>query len=1192
MKKTIVYLFVFTLFIVLNANAQTRLQGLLTESAVTPLGIDVKRPRFTWQMSSTKERGASQTAYRIEVTDPKGALLWDSKKISSGESLNIAYEGGELQPATRYQWKVTVWDQKGKPLSAASWFETGLMNPDPNLSAWNGAAWIGGETEDLVLYAQYFSIFKLNYTLAISEGSNRASFIFGANDPRLMDRHKNVFQLENKRDASYIKLELDISDVGKSPEARAKFNVYRAGYTNTDKPDVPFASFDVLASIINEQNKHRPHEIEIRDRWGNILISIDGNNVFAVPKEGPSPVDQNRPVAVVVNPFGGNGAVNTFGMLGDMGFSVPAHQKAVFSNVVITNLRSPGHVLFREDLSQPVYDGIFAGNGAALNVKGGKYEVTGGEGGAFIVRDPSRNSMPMLRTQFKTGDKKIARARLYVTARGIYEMYLNGRRVGNDYYNPGLTQYPKTHMYQTYDVTALVKKGENALGALLGEGWWSGLLSFDAIVNHFGDRQSLLAKLVITYSDGTNDVVTTNDQTWKYFNRGPIVYSSLDLGEVYDAGRETEIAGWDTPGYNDSAWKRSVKIPLEGTTYTDNTGKYDYAQMKLIGQIGNNAGVFKTLPARSVREVRPGVFLYDMGQNMTGVPRVTFANGKAGQKITFRVSEMLYPNLPESKNNVGMVMTENYRAALSQDIYVMKDGPQVFQPRFTAHGYQYLEITGIEKPLPLAAVEGVAISSVLNLTADYETSNAKVNRLWSNLVWSNVDNFLSIPTDCPQRNERMGWGGDISVFSPTATYVSNADQFFKRHMVAMRDMQLPNGRFTDIAPVGGGGGGVLWGSAGIIVPWESYLQFNDKAILEEHYQAMARYIDYLATTINKDTGLSTDGALGDWLGPQYSQLGPAFLVTAYHIYDLQIMMKVAEILGKKDDAGRFAKMFAERKAFFNSKFVNADRKTMAFTSRARGVPPEWKLADTQTSYAVGLALGAFSSENVPFMAANLAETVKRRNVDDGGVLRGEYALMTGFIGTSWISQALSDYGQPDLAYRLLQNNQYPSWLYPVDQGATTIWERLNGYTTENGFSNNNSMNSFNHYSFGAVGRWMMAYSLGIQRDETSPGFKHFILQPHHDPTGQMTWARGFYDSMYGRINSSWKVSDGVLTYTATVPANTTATLYLPAASEKEVTEGGKNIEAARGIRFIKYENGTAVYELSSGNYSFTSSVKQ
>jgi len=504
----------------------------------------------------------------------------------------------------------------------------------------------------------------------------------------------------------------------------------------------------------------------------------------------------------------------------------------------------------------------------------------------------------------------------------------------------------------------------------------------------------------------------------------------------------------------------------------------------LIGQIGNTPGVYKVLTAQSVNEVRPGVFVYDMGQNMVGVPKISFTNGIAGRKVTLRVGETLYPDLPESGKNVGMVMLENYRAALCQDSYTMKTGALVYQPHFTSRGYQYLEISGIDAALPLNAVQGIVISSVLALTADFETSNPKVNKLWSNLVWSNIDNFLSIPTDCPQRNERMGWSGDINVFSHTAMYISNANPFLKRHLLAMHDVQTPAGKFTDIAPVGGDFGGVLWGSAGIVVPWQLYLQYHGVASLEEHYDAMDKYIDYLTTTINTETGYSSDGLLGDWPGPQNNKLGSAFLVTAYHIYDLTIMMEVAKILGKTSDADRFSKLHDERKSFFNSRFVNVDLKTMGLAGgiifKGPTLPVELKPADTQTSYAVGLALNAFNEENKPYMIANLAETVRRKNVDDAGVQRGEYSLMTGFIGTAWINKVLSDCGYHDISYELLQNNQYPSWLYAIDRGATTVWERLNGYTVENRFGGNNSMNSFNHYSFGAVGQWMIAYSLGIQ----------------------------------------------------------------------------------------------------------------
>jgi alpha-L-rhamnosidase len=742
----------------------------------------------------------------------------------------------------------------------------------------------------------------------------------------------------------------------------------------------------------------------------------------------------------------------------------------------------------------------------------------------------------------------------------------------------------------------MVNSGQNALGAMLGEGWWSGLLRFGTIWNHFGDRQSLLAKLVITYEDGTKDIITSNDKNWKLYNKGPVVYSSLDMGEVYDATREAAVKNWSTTTYDDSQWKAAEKIPMEGTTYREGSFGFmgeketiNYDKLALTGQIGENAGLYKTLVAKTVKEVSKGVFVYNMGQNFVGFPKIEIKNGKAGQKLTVRVAEVLYPDLKESGNNVGLLMTENYRAALSQDTYVMKDGEQIWQPHFTSHGYQYIEISGVDEALPLEAVQGLCISSVKKITASYETSNEKVNKLWSNLVWSNVDNFLTIPTDCPQRNERMGWSGDISVFSRTATYLSNADQFLRRHMFAMRDVQTPKGKFTDVAPVGGGFGGLLWGSAGITVAWETYQQYNDIALLQEHYAAMVTYINYLDSCIDKTTGLCTDRQLGDWLGPQNNQLGTDFLVTVYHIFDLDIMTKVAGVLNNKSDAARFRKLYDERKTFFNKTFVNANKKAMGLIGGgmfgSAGEKQEWKVADVQTAYAVGLALNAFNEENIPFMVKNLKEAVERKNTGDDGIERPNYSLMTGFIGTAWISKSLSDYGNSDLAYKLLQNNQFPSWLYAVDQGATSIWERLNGYTTDKGFGGNNGMNSFNHYSFGAIGQWMMAYSLGIQRDE--PGFKKFILQPEPDPTGQMTWAKGYYDSDYGRISSSWKMEHKKMIYAVTVPANTTATLYLPAVDIKTIKESGKPVANSKGIRFIRFQKGKAVYELQSGSYEFT-----
>lgn len=1196
----------------LPAHAARTLTQLQVEYRHHPMGIDVAQPRFGWQIQATAgERGVVQTAFRLEVRNGAGQAVWDTGRTEGGQAVGIRYSGAPLQATTRYTWALTVWTQHGPPMTATSWFETGLMDSKPGSPAWAGAQWIGGSDDDLVLYAPYLAIFDLSYTITIAPGSTRGSFVFGANDSRLMDRFKNTYQIASPRNGSYIKLELDVSAVDGSPHGTARLNVYRVGYAPADDGTRPFQSFVLPSTLIDATNRHRAHAIGIQSAFGQITISVDGRTDLEPPAEprdtagGPT-AGAGRPRSrasntINLNPLGAGWDYLPFGMLCDIGFSAAPGQHVRFRDVTVRHTRKPGHVLFAEDLVSSSYTGIFSKDvGAGFQVGDGTYSLDGGAAGVFVVRDPSRNAMPMLRTSFRTASKRIVSGRLYVTARGIYEVHINGQRVGDDYYNPGLSQFNVTHYYQTYDVTRMLVNGANAMGAMLGEGWWSGLLSFGAIWNHFGDRQSILAKLVVTYADGTSETVTTNDRTWRYHGDGPIVYSSLDFGEVYDARRERAVRGWSTPGYDDTSWHRAIEVPLEGTTFSgDETGfggtrtSLNFDRVSLVGQVGDTAGVYRRLSAKTVREVRPGVFVYDLGQNIVGVPRITIPNGRPGTTVTLRFAEMLYPDLPESGKNVGMIMTENYRAALSTDVYTLKAGPQVFQPRFTSHGFQYIEVTGLDRALPLTSVEGLAISSVRNVTADYRTSNPKVNQLWSNLVWSNVDNFLTVPTDCPQRNERMGWSGDINVFSRTATYLSNANQFLTRHLQAMRDVQGADGRFTDIAPVGGGFGGLLWGSAGIVVPWETYLQYDDRAVLEQHYPAMTAYINFLERSISPATGFSRDAMLGDWLGPQNDKLGSPFLATAYHAYDLGIMAKIATVLGKTDDAARFAALYERRRAFFNTTFVNADKRTVATgvsgfgggpRSAQAGAEPVFRLADTQTSYAVGLGMGLFTDDLVPHVSTRLAESVTRENVDDAGVTRPAYSLMTGFIGTAWISKALSDAGYSDLAYRQLQTRTYPSWLYAVDQGATTIWERLNGYTIENGFGGNNSMNSFNHYSFGAVGQWMLAHSLGIQRGQ--PGFKSFVLKPEPDPTGGMTFAEGHYDSVYGRISSGWRLDGPALRYTAVVPPNTSATLYLPAASLEAITESGIEIRQAPGITVVGHEGSRAVLTLASGSYRF------
>lgn len=1151
----------FTCLVGTAANASFQLKNLQVEYASTPLGIDVEKPRFSWQMEGRSDaRGVTQTAYQIVITDEHGSLVWDSQKIADDTSLNIEYGGLPLKATTRYTWTLHVWNHKKQKALATSWFETGLMSNDRAYQGWSGAKWIGGGDGAMGLYSHYLPVFKLNWSLQLDQTSQsvRASFIYGANDERLMGQYRNLSHLENTKDASYVKVELDITPLLSGKEAL--LHVYRAGYHPKDQKEKPYKTFAIPLKTIHEQNKYDRHTVSLTSDLGFTRFYLDstGQEIGSVD----------------LNPLGRGGDFIAFPVVGDLGYSVPAGQTASFSKVEIVNFRTPSNVI--------------------ATVQRDDYRINGGESGVFKTFTPQGDASPMLRTVFSSSDAQIAKARLYVTSRGIYEIYLNGKRVGDDYFNPGLTQYNKTHLYQTFDVTEYIHSGANALGALLAEGWWSGGATFTGDNwNFFGDRQSLLAKLVVTYADGQEKVIVTEPSNWRYFGGGPVLYGSFFQGEVYDASREAAVAGWSTADYDAAAWKPASEVALEGNVSTEgNPNKPpvdNYSHFELIGQFGQTVKVIKELTACAVEEVRPGVYVYDMGQNMVGVPKIKLSGMKPGTKVNLRFAEVKYPDLPEYEGNIGMIMLENIRAAMAQDIYITKGGEETILPRFTYHGYRFVEVTGIDKPLPIEAVKGVVLSSIHKLSSHYETSNAKVNKLWENITWSSYGNFVSIPTDCPQRNERLGWAGDISVFSRTATYLTDVSQFLRRYLRSMRDVQRADGRFPDIAPLGGGFGGLLWGSAGITVPWECYRQYGDKALLTEHYDSMKRYISYvLKETIDLETNLLVQyrawGDLSDWLGPEDTKNDKTLLWEAYFIYDLELMNKMANVLGKTADAAWYQQLLTDRKAFFNRTYLQPETcKTIfsAFTPAKKGT-----LVDTQTSYVLPLAFDIIDEQHKAKFIANLKETILRENKTQEGKSCPPYSLMTGFIGTTWISKVLSDHGCSDIAYKLLQQTNYPSWLYSVEQGATTIWERLNSYTHVDGFGGNNRMNSFNHYSFGAVGAWMYNYSLGIERDEEVPGFKHFVLKPEVDTTGGMSYAKGYYDSMYGRIESSWSVEGDVLIYQCTVPANTTARLHLPATSVKQISEGNKTLAKCKGIETVGVVNGRVILKLTSGTYSF------
>ncbi|MCA0757848.1 family 78 glycoside hydrolase catalytic domain [Paenibacillus sp. N4] len=1149
------------------AAEETKVSRLKVESAINPIGIDADAPRFSWIMESGV-RGQKQSAYQVIVSSSPANLeagtgdVWDSGRIESDVSNHVEYEGETLAAATRYYWTVNVWDKDGELIqpSGQAWFETGLMG-----TGWSGAEWIGAP--ELQLDAESMPVFNIEYDIQIPDGSTKASFIFGANDPRLGNANKNNYSIAGE---NYIKYELDLSELAAGTGA-AKLNVYRKGYG----PEKGIGNLDESAPIasgtigsITEANLRNKH---------HVLISVSGNaaattvNDTAVPMSRtayPAEAANNR---LTLNPLNAVQDVPTYPRLNEIGFSADAGQTAAISNMKISNVRAPKAVVFEETVGEQ-YDGIFknAVDGTLVKAENGGFTISGGSEGLLVYRNPSHTSTPMLRTEF-TAAKEIANARLYATARGIYEFHINGERVGEDYFNPGHTQYNKRLMYQTYDITDLLQSGENAVGVMLASGFWSDQMTFNlSNYNYYGDRPSLYAKLVLTYADGTSETIVTDPDSWKYFGEGPVTYAGLFNGENYDAAREEAVQGWNEAGFDDSGWTSSAIItPLP-----------EFANPEIVSQVGDNVKVFEELTAKSVSNPREGVYVYDMGVNMVGVPQIQLT-GERGRVVEMRTAEMLYPDLPEYRNMngasmVGMILTENMRAALTDDRYTLKGDPdgETYRPRFTFHGYRYLEITGLEAPLPLENVKGIVLSSITELTGSYETSNPLINQLYKNITRGQIGNFLSIPTDTPARDERMGWAGDAQVFVRTAVFNADVQQFFERYTEILRDSQAQNGGFPIYAPSfninPASGGWLVWGAAGMIVPWETYQQYGDTRLLEEHYASMKKYVDGYRNG-GKMSGrqyLTSSGGLSDHLSLVTTD-GP-LLINATYAYTVKLLSKAAEAIGETEDALFYQQLFDNIKSEWNGVFVDPETHK---TRNAAGA-----VQDTQTSYSLPLAYGVFAEEHVPHAAARLAEVTRE----------SDYIITTGFIGTAPMNPALSENGYIEDAYKLLESTKYPSWLYPVVNGSTSIWERWNSYTHENGFGGNNGMNSFNHYALGAVGSWMYNYSLGIQRDDNHPGFKHFILQPMYG--GNVTYAKGEYDSVHGVIESSWKLTGNkkVFSYEAVVPANTTATLYIPAVSATQVTESGKPAAGASGIRFVEYKNGKAVYELQSGSYRFRS----
>ncbi len=760
----------------------------------------------------------------------------------------------------------------------------------------------------------------------------------------------------------------------------------------------------------------------------------------------------------------------------------------------------------------------------------------------------------MLRREFSVRGA-VRRALIYVTARGVYELRLNGRRIGDHLLAPEWTEYDKRIQYQVYDVTGLVKKGANALGAILGEGWYAGRLGLTPPPGRhvYGKYPHLLARLDIELASGRRLFIAT-DSRWRSTLTGPIRSSDILDGEVYDARRE--MSGWDRPGFDDIGWKPVSIERLDG--------------VKLVWQCNEPIRVIVELKPVALSEPKRGVYVFDLGQNMVGWCRLKL-RGPKGVSVTLRHAEML--------NDHGMIYTINLRSAGQTDRYIKKgSGLEVFEPHFTYHGFRYVEVTGLSRrPLKNDLVGRVFCSSAPE-TGKFQCSNSLVNRLMKNILWGQRGNLHGIPTDCPQRDERCGWTGDILAFCQTAIYNMDMAAFFSKWIRDLRDAQLPDGRFPNFAPRGSWRGGTAgmgvpaWADAGTVVPWRVYQNYADRRVLREHFDSARRWVDYVQRI---NPGLLWKKGRGhdysDWLNSDTFKfpgmprvrgtMDREVFATAFFAHSSELVVKMARVLGRERDADRYDRLTRHIKAAFRRAFVRRD-------GRIQG--------GTQAAYAMALGFDILDTRDRPKALRHMMMEIKR--------YRGH--LTTGFHSTRLLMEELTRNDLHSEACRLINLRTPPSWGFMIEQGATTIWERWDGYVKGFGFQDP-GMNSFNHYTYGSVEEWIWGNIAGLRLNEERPGYEHFLVRPRPCPQQGFSWARGDYDSICGRITIQWQVGRRRIRMKVTVPPNTSATVYVPTNSPGSVKEGGRSVACSAGVTLLRMGKGAAVFHVLAGDYDFS-----
>lgn len=766
--------------------------------------------------------------------------------------------------------------------------------------------------------------------------------------------------------------------------------------------------------------------------------------------------------------------------------------------------------------------------------------------------------------------QEIKKARLYVSSLGLYEFHINGNKIGDDYFTPGWTDYNKRVYYQTYDVTNNLQEGKNAFGAIVAEGWYAGYLAYALFINNpvvknfYGDVPLLKAQIEIEYKNGQKEIIAS-DEKWKT-NHGPILEADILNGETYNANLEFE--NWSQSDFDDSNWQASEVYAAK-------------PDRKIECYPGDPVQVFSELKPKSITPRDGGKYIFDLGQNFAGIVRLK-VKGQKGDKITLKFGEALFPD--------GNLMTENLRMARATDTYILKGDPEgeVWTPRFTYHGFQYVEVDGFRTEPTTDAITGLVLTSATPLVGALETDNEMVNQLYHNIVWTQRANYFDVPTDCPQRDERLGWTGDAQAYVLSATFNNDIAAFFTKWMVDLNDAILENDAYPLYAPApkvrASDTYSPGWSEAGIICPYTIYKTYGDTRMMEKFWPQMIAYLKFMeektkGNYIYKERSfedITPKGGYGDWLSVG-AKTPPDLLASMYFAYCARLMQEMALAIDKAENAAYFEAVFEKSKKAFDDYYTDGNGRIKT-NAEVYGDGAGYVLegqkefnAHSQTSYANAIYMDLLDDEKKAIAGQHLVDLIQQ---DDG-------KLSTGFLGLKPLLPALSETGHSNVAYQLLLNEEYPSWGFEVVNGANTIWERWNSYIKGVGFTNNAGMNSFNHYAFGAVNEWMFGNMAGIKVQDA--GYRTFTIKPEIAETG-IDYVNASYNSINGIIGSSWKKENGYLMLSVTIPVNTRAHVFIPSEENNTILVDDKPIDECKHVNVIGYESNYLETLVGSGEY--------